>query len=134
MSRILMLAPALLAVLACATGAAAQDGGGVGVTSGPQNVNPIPPSFFGPFHTNMPMAMGPGPADNMPILSGGPSGGGVSAPGAPGAGSVARRWGFAAGGVGQAPQPATVQPAATGQPGAMATRPGPSVMFRRFGR
>jgi hypothetical protein len=126
MAKISILA--LAVVLGFATGALAQAAGGVGVTSSPPSVGQIPPSFFGPFHTNMPMVMGPGPADNLPAVSG-LAGAGTTTPGMAGL-----PWALGRGGVGATPQPLTGQTATTAQPAATAGRTAPAVMFRRFGR
>jgi len=122
-----------------AAGGAADSG--VGVTSSPVNTHQqLPAGFFnGPFNTNMPIAYGPGPADNgLAAFNGsgvGGSGAGSSTPGFPG-----RSWGFGAGRMAQ-PQIATAtantadgQPATTGQPAQAATRGGPGIIFGRFGR
>jgi hypothetical protein len=125
-----------IAILGLATGALAQaDGAGGGAASSPPNLNPLPPTFFGPFHTNMPMVMGPGPADSAAVQPGGTSGvgAGSGAPGPAVSGMAGLPWGFA-GGVGRAPQPPAAQPATTAQPAATVARTAPSIMFRRFGQ
>jgi hypothetical protein len=93
---------AALAALIAAGPAGAQ--APAGVASSPINTGPaILPA--GPFHTNMPMLAGPGPAGgapgvNMPLLSGPPA---SSRAGWPAVGPGPRRFGVPLGRSGQAP-------------------------------